>query len=151
MAWRTIKQENKGIQRLISKVYVQSGAKVNTFSTAVLGNETRVKTRKRSFQLPTLGNSEFLQIGLQSFLKLQDIISTFENRHSLANLWRPAYPRFGNLRLQNFNTFVPAFRNRKFLKLGTYSSKLGKPWFELGTWGCKIGKHWLEHLGTAGS
>jgi len=29
-----------------------------------------------------------------------------------SNLWRPAVPRIGNLRLQSFNAFVPAFRNR---------------------------------------
>mgnify|MGYP000541985145 CR=1 FL=1 len=110
-------------QRLTAEVYVQSDAKVTTFSIAVLGNETRVKTRKHS---PTLGKSKFSQIGLRSFQVTRQLFQLLGTQNSfelethqsletgVSPNWEPA--------VSNFKAFVPAFRNRKFLKLGSIRS-----------------------------
>ena len=111
--------------------FVQSDAKVTTFSIAVLGNETRVKTRKHS---PTLGKPKFSQIGLRSFQVTRQLFQLLGTQNSFElethqSLETGVSPNLEPA-VSNFKAFVPAFRNRKFLKLGIYSSEHQKHWFQ---------------------
>jgi hypothetical protein len=117
-------------QRLIAKVYVQSDAKVTTFWIAVLGNETRVKTWKHSFQ----------PLGIHHSCKKDHEVLMFQVRRHNFNLWKR---EFGG-------TWNPWFQP------GKIGSNLWRPtdvrrFPELAICECKISKFWGQRLGPGNS